>query len=131
MLPPYTARYPREKAAYQQLAGDYMCPLLATDDACCALLLRRIAPGKYADFDDNICLTDFFNRVVCTAKETVRHPVFPAYRVDLEPALQRSRTPPIFTESQQQQVLSLTLIHISQFKNSKTYLLHGDLHHYN
>lgn len=59
MIPPYTARYPREKAAYQQLAGDYMCPLLATDDDCCALLLRRIAPGKYADFDDNICLTDF------------------------------------------------------------------------
>ncbi len=131
MIPPYTARYPREKAAYQQLAGDYMCPLLATDDACCALLLRRIAPGKYADFDDNICLTDFFNRVVCTAKETVRHPVFPAYRVDLEAALQRSRTAPFLTGSLEQEVRSALALYDTQFKNSKTYLLHGDLHHYN
>lgn len=131
MVPPYTARYPREKAAYQQLAGDYMCPLLATDDACCALLLRRIAPGKYADFDDNICLTDFFNRVVCTAKETVRHPVFPAYRVDLEAALQRSRTAPFLTGSLEQEVRSALALYDTQFKNSKTYLLHGDLHHYN
>lgn len=131
MIPPYTARYPREKAAYQQLAGDYMCPLLATDDDCCALLLRRIAPGKYADFDDNICLTDFFNRVVCTAKETVRHPVFPAYRVDLEAALQRSQTAPFLTGSLEQEVRSALALYDTQFKNSKTYLLHGDLHHYN
>lgn len=131
MVPPYTGRYDREKAAYQQLATDYMCPLLASDDTGCALLLRRIAPGKYADFDDNICLTDFFDRVVRTAEEIERHPVFPAYRTDLLAALQRSQEAPFLAEPLEREMQTALALYDARFADSKTYLLHGDLHHHN
>lgn len=131
MVPPYTGRYHREKTAYQQLPAAYMCPLLAADDDCSALLLRRIAPGRYAAFDDNICLTDFFNQVVRTAQAMERHPVFPNYRDDLCAALARSRTAPFLTDTLQQEMQAALTFYDQQFADSQTYLLHGDLHHFN
>lgn len=49
----------------------------------------------------------------------------------LEAALQRSQTAPFLTGSLEQEVRSALALYDTQFKNSKTYLLHGDLHHYN
>lgn len=131
MIPPYTHRYGREKAAYQQLSVDCMCPMLDADDSCNALLLRRIAPGKYAAFDDNIYLTRFFDSVVSAAKETKSDPVFPLYRADLESALERSRTAPFLADTLQKEMQQALQLFDRLFANSKTYLLHGDLHHCN
>ncbi len=131
MVPPYTGRYQREKAAYRQLSAGYMCPLLDTDDPCNALLLKRIAPGKYAAFDDNICLTAFFDRVVKTATQRDSDPIFPPYRRDLESALERSKEAPFLSDVLQQEMQQALALYDRVFSKEQTYLLHGDLHHYN
>lgn len=58
-----TDSYNNEKNVYMQLSSSFMCPLIEYDDNNNAVILKYLDLGSPADFNDNIALTNFFNKV--------------------------------------------------------------------
>lgn len=58
-----TDSYNNEKNVYMQLSSSFMCPFIEYDDNNNAVILKYLDLGSPADFNDNIALTNFFNKV--------------------------------------------------------------------
>lgn len=69
MIPKFIERYETEKNAYKVFSDSWMCELLDFDDKNRALFLRKLNPISGKLFDDNIKLTEFFNKVFANPVE--------------------------------------------------------------
>lgn len=133
-IPDFVDRFETEIASYQELSPDYMCEFLGYDDAARAMLLRRVSPAKYADFNDNILLTEFFDKVDKTIRpiKAVNEPErFLDYYADLQQKLKDIDTVPFFRDRIKEHLQTAIAMYDRHFSDSPLYLCHGDLHAFN
>ena len=133
-IPDFVDRFETEIASYQELSPDYMCEFLGCDYAARAMLLRRVSPAKYADFNDNILLTEFFDKVDKTIRpvKAVHAPErFLDYYADLRQKLTDIETVPFFRERIKEHLQAAIAMYDQYFSDSPLYLCHGDLHAFN
>lgn len=133
-IPDFVDRFESEIDSYKELSKDYMCPFLDYDTDARALLLKKVSPAKYADFNDNILLTEFFDKVdksIRSVKAVDNSERFLDYFKDLKTKLEDIDTLP-FCKGQIKDHLE-TAVHMYEkyFSDSPMYLCHGDLHTFN
>lgn len=63
IIPKFLKRYESERDCYKILSNKFLCPLLEYDDINHSLILKKLRNASLAVFEDNIALTNFFNRV--------------------------------------------------------------------
>lgn len=133
-IPDMVDRYETEIDSYRELSSEYMCEFLDKDDELRALLLKKITPAKYADFNDNILLTEFFERVDKTLRpiSTVAHPEnFLKYSDDLRQKLKDIDTVPYCRSQIQEHLETAIKMYDLYFADAPRFLCHGDLHTFN
>ncbi|MBR1811966.1 MAG: 2-C-methyl-D-erythritol 4-phosphate cytidylyltransferase [Clostridia bacterium] len=133
-IPPFIGRYQAEVDSYRELSTEYMCGYLDCDDRAGALLLEKISPARYADFNDNIHLTAFFDRVdksIRSAKTLERGERFLDYYKDLQKKLADIDTVPFCRNELEEHLQKAIAMYDRYFFDSPLYLCHGDLHAFN
>ncbi len=133
-IPEFVGRYQTEVESYRELSKGYMCELYDTDDRAGALLLKRISPAKYADFNDNIRLTEFFDNVDRTIRpvKALENPArFLDYYADLKQKLADLDAAPFCRREIGENLEHAIDLYDQYFSDVPLYLCHGDLHSYN
>ncbi|MBQ6164382.1 MAG: 2-C-methyl-D-erythritol 4-phosphate cytidylyltransferase [Clostridia bacterium] len=133
-IPDFVGRYQTEVDSYRELSKGYMCELIDTDDRAGAMLLKRISPAKYADFNDNIRLTEFFDTVDKTIRsvKTVEKPErFLDFFDDLKAKLAHLDEAPFCRAEIGEHLQHSIELYERYFSDAPLYLCHGDLHAYN
>lgn len=133
-IPDFVDRFETEIASYQELSTNYMCELFDYDTEARAMLLRRVSPAKYADFNDNILLTEFFDKVDKTIRpvKSVNEPErFLDYYSDLKQKLLDIDTVPFYRARIKEHLETAISMYDKYFFDSPQYLCHGDLHAFN
>lgn len=130
-IPKFINRYEFEKNFYVHYKNTYMCPLLDFDDDCNALLLKQVKPAKYAFFEDNLLLTEFWNKVFST--EVPFNNSFTAvdYYEELKLRANSCDNIPFYSNDIKKALKKAVSLYKSRFINSTEYYIHGDLHEFN
>lgn len=133
LIPPFVDRFERELEAMQILPKTYMCKLYDWDKNCCAMLLQRIQPSRYASFDENLKLTDFFKKAVEGAVEYTDQKLeyVVSYYDELCGKLANIEAVPFLKEEIKEVLQKAIALYDQYFLNAKKYILHGDLHELN
>lgn len=135
-VPGFLNRYEFEVQSYKMLSTHTMCPLLDTDLKQKVLLLKKVKPAKYASFDDNLALTNFFNKIYET-----RLPISKAVS-ESDIYLQRMYNVLInkmdhimevtLCQNEIKKALDKSIVYWKKyFSNDIEYYCHHDLHKYN
>ena len=133
-IPDFVGRYQTEVDSYRELSKGYMCELLDTDDRAGAMLLKRISPAKYADFNDNIRLTEFFDNVdktIRSVKALDRPERFLDFYEDLKAKLEHIDEAPFCRGEIAEHLKHAIELYDRFFSDAPLYLCHGDLHAFN
>lgn len=131
LIPKFINRYEFEKNFYLSYKNTYLCKLLDFDDDCCALLLEQIVPAKYAVFEDNLLLTDFWEKVFNSLIPYSSSCVSSDYYDELKKRVCNCGKLP-FLQKEIEAVLNNALfIYENVFKSEKKFYIHGDLHQFN
>lgn len=128
MIPEFLNRYETEKNAYNRLSKTYMCELLNYDDMNKILFLKKLTNGNSAYFDDNINLTDFFNRVFKNiADGGISDKDVHDFYHELKEKYKNKDTV-LFCKAGIKKILSKAIKYYdTYFKGKKLSLIHGDL----
>lgn len=132
-IPEFVNRYNKEKEAYKLLSNEYMCDTIDFDDEYGLIVERKISNAKYATFEDNIQLTDFFNKVKNSAKLSTNagtHFIQPYYD-ELVYKLNNAHKIPFMKDEIGNELKKSKELYDKLFKDEKKYILHGDLHPFN
>lgn len=130
LIPPFVGRYANEKSCYMALSEQYMCKLYDWDDAANALLLEQVKPGDYAQFEDNVLLTRFWDSVFSAAK-LVQDGQGKDYFAGLLTRLQNAGTLAYCASPIAEHLKNAVSLYDRVFSKDSLYLLHGDLHKFN
>lgn len=133
-IPEFVGRFERELEAMRLLPESYMCPLLDADEDCRCMLLKRITPAKYASFEENLKLTEFFRNAVNDAVEyTESHNLkhIPLYYDELMQKLANLDIMPYGRAEIEPELVYAAELYRQKFSGAKLYILHGDLHELN
>lgn len=133
-IPPFVNRYERELEAMQLLSKEFMCDLLDYREDCNCMLLRTISPAKFASFDENIKLTQFFNKVVSNARkydESIKLEHIPYYFDELKEKLDHKDDMPYMKNEIVPELKYAIKLFEDNFVNAQKYIIHGDLHSLN
>lgn len=133
-IPDFVGRYERELEAFQILSQSYMCRLLEADEAYHVMLLQKIAPARYACFEENIKLTDFFRHVIEDAVEyndSMHLKYIPDYFEELKSKLENLSAVPYCRNEIGRELTYAIELYGKEFANAPKYILHGDLHEWN
>lgn len=133
LIPPFLDRFDRELEAMQFLPKSYMCKLLDWDRSCCAMLLQRIQPSRYASFDENLKLTEFFKKAVGGAVKYTNQKLeyVSSYYDELLDKKANIDTVPFLRCEIDAALKKAVELYDTYFADSQQYILHGDLHELN
>jgi len=133
-IPEFVGRFERELEAMRLLPKEYMCPLLDFDESKRIMLLQKITNAKYARFEDNRKLTEFFEAVLnhaveyAPATELVHIPMYYEELCEKRNHVDRLA----YQKEPITKVLDEAIrLYENVFQNSQLYVLHGDLHSLN
>lgn len=130
IIPEFLNRYNSEKNAYMQLSPTFMCPLNEYDDDNNAMILKYLNPGSPADFNDNIALTNFFNKVFTNAKKydsELEQYHFPNFKEQLVDKLKHCDSVPFLKDETYNCLVKAVKYYDEYFHDYPLYLIHGDL----
>ena len=128
MIPEFLNRYETEKNAYLKLSNKYMCELLSFDDENKIIFLRKLSDGNAAYFDDNINLTDFFDRVFNNITSDIS--VYKNVHVFYDELQEKYKNinDVLFCKDDIKSMLKNSIKYYDKFfKKKKLSLIHGDL----
>lgn len=125
-IPEFLNRYENEKLSYQTLSSEYMCEMLGFDDDNRILFLKKLNGATQASFDDNINLTDFFERVFKTMVAYENNDKKTFYD-ELNDKYKNAENLPFLARDLKDALKKSIDFYDDNFKNSKLYFLHGDL----
>ena len=131
LIPEFINRYEYEKNFYLVYKNTYLCKLLDFDDDCCALLLERVKPAKYAAFEDNLLLSDFWKIVFDSVVPYNSSYVAVDYYSELKKRVCTCSDLPFMQKETEAALNNALLIYDDVFKYEKNYYIHGDLHQFN
>lgn len=133
LIPPFVDRFDRELEAMQYLPKSYMCKLYDWDRACGAMLLQRIQPSRYASFDENLKLTDFFKKAVFGAVKYTDQKLeyIGSYYEELLDKAAHIDTVPFLRDETNAVLQKAIGLYDTYFADAQPYILHGDLHELN
>lgn len=128
MIPEFLNRYHSEKNAYRQLSPSFMCPLVETDDINNTMILKYLDPGIPADFNDNIALTNFFNKVFNNAKPYNSDlENFHDFKKQLIEKFNNCENIPFLNDETRNCLAKAIQYYDTYFEGKPLYLIHGDL----
>ena len=131
-IPDFVNRYERELEAMRILPSSYMCALLDVDESCNCMLLEGIVPARFACFEENLKLTEFFKHVIKDAVLCDRELRYiPPYAEELKGKLDRIDDVPYCREEVRRALVSAIELYDRVFGEAPMYILHGDLHEQN
>lgn len=129
VIPPFINRYIQEKTAYKCLSNKFMCKLIDYDDYNNVLILEKINLATPANYNDNVCLTEFFNKVFQNAVkfQENKHKVFHKFYDELINKLNNCSN-----STENEKKISKLLLYAKNnyevnFNKHNLYLIHGDL----
>lgn len=131
LIPEFINRYEYEKNFYLAYKNTYLCKLLDFDDDCCALLLEQVKPAKYAAFEDNLLLSDFWKIVFDSVVPYNSSYVAVDYYSELKKRVCTCSDLPFMQKETEAALNNALLIYDDVFKYEKNYYIHGDLHQFN
>jgi len=134
LIPGFIARFARELEAMKLLSSEFMVELkdyIVEDNV---MLLAKVPQARYASFDENLKLVDFFHRVTQNAVPyntslNVQHT--PNYRDELKEKLLRMDTVPFMKEAIRKMLEEAVSMYDQYFKDEPLFYIHGDLHSFN
>jgi len=133
-IPEFVGRFERELEAMNVLSSEFMCPLLESDEEKRVMLLRKISVAKYAKFEDNKKLTEFFRTVLEQSLEyspDMGLKKIPLYYRELCDKLEHTDEL-VYLKNPVEVVLKRAkLLYEKVFSDAKLYVVHGDLHSMN
>lgn len=130
-IPEFIGRYERELNSYKVLSDKFMCKLLDHDDSLNMLVLDKVKNAKYACFEDNIKLTEFFKNVIDNKVSEKNSKIkFPYYKDDLINKFDNVDLAP-FCKDVVKKELEYAIKLYESFNNDELYLCHIDLHNKN
>ena len=131
-IPEFVNRYERELEAMRILPRSYMCGLLDADESCNCMLLEGISPARFACFEENLKLTEFFRNVIKDAVLCDRELKYiPPYLEELQGKLERINDVPFCREEVRDELVFAVHLYEETFADAPMYILHGDLHEQN
>jgi len=127
--PAFINRFEREAEAYRILPKSYMCEVIDTDYQNHCLILRKIQPARYARFEDNLKLTDFYGHVIGDAVKYTGQPLdyIGFYRQELKKRCDDTEVLRFHDGEIKEELKYAWELYNRVFLNEDLYILHGDL----
>lgn len=133
-IPSFIDRYERELEAIRILPQSYMCALIDEDANSKCMLLERVVPSRFACFEENLKLTEFFTHVINDAvpyKKEMSLRYIPLYIDELKEKLAHTEELPYYRELIEPELEYAVELYQEVFEDSELYIMHGDLHEQN
>lgn len=132
-IPDFVGRFDRELEAMRLLPESYMCKLIDADESCNCMLLEKIEPARFASFEENLKLTNFFKNVVsdAVAFEGQKLEFIPSYFEELKEKYDQVDLCPYCRDQVKRELEYAIELYNHEFADADLYILHGDLHEKN
>lgn len=129
IIPKFLNRFETEKKAYEIFSDEFMCELIETDVQNNALFLKKLSPLTSNIFDDNIRLTDFFDRVFTNKVnyDKKEHKIFIHVIDNLIDKKKNIEKVPYLNKELESILDNAIMYYDKTFKSKPLYLIHGDL----
>lgn len=131
LIPEFINRYECEKNFYLSHKNSYMCGLIDFNDRFGALLLQQVKPGKYALFEDNVHLSEFWNKVFSSLTPSGGKHKCINYYDSLKQKAADADNAPYFTKEAKASLKKAVGLYDRFFKCQQHFYIHGDLHEFN
>lgn len=134
LIPGFINRFQREMEAVKLLSGSFMAQLRDCSPEDNAMLLAKVPQARYASFDENLKLIDFFDRVTQNAlpySESLDIRYAPHYIDELKEKLAAIDTVPFLKGPIRRMLEEAVDMYRQFFEGEPLYYIHGDLHCFN
>ncbi|MCI8838216.1 MAG: NTP transferase domain-containing protein [Hungatella sp.] len=133
-IPDFVERYERELECFKRLSTGYMVKLIDYVDEQNVLLLQRVSKAKYASYENNLRLMDFYKKVIDEAvvydgSKPVKYIM--DYYKELKDRLDSADTMPYMKEEITPELRNACRIYQDIFGESQKVIAHMDLHSQN
>lgn len=132
-IPDFVGRFERELEAMKLLPESYMCRLIDFEETCNCMLLEKIEPARFACFEENLKLTNFFRNVISQAVAYAGQELkfIPYYFEELKAKYDQIDSCPYCRDQVKTELEYAIELYKRQFLDAELYILHGDLHEQN
>lgn len=130
VIPQFLNRYESERDSYKVLSSEFLCELLETDDVNNSIILKKLRNATPAVFEDNINLTNFFNRVFENARPYTKDLSNKSFTVFYEQLKEKFNNKDMarYLAEEVGNCLEKSINYFDKyFKNKDLYVIHGDL----